>query len=67
MRMMTALPSTNRQVHQKKLQLYVFFSYLIGLGANLPLLFAYRTEPTEDGQGYDGYVPWLKVSFRMAD
>ena len=65
--MMTALPSSNRKFHQKKLHIYVFLSYLIGLGANLPLFFAYRTEPTKDGQGYDGYVPWLKVSLRMAD
>ena len=61
MRMMTALPSSNSQVHKKRLYLYVFLSYLIGLGANLPLFFAYRTEPAEDGQGFDGYVPWFHV------
>ena len=59
--MMTALPSSNSQMHKKRLYLYIFLSYIIGLGANVPLFFAYRTETAEDGHGFDGYVPWFHV------
>ena len=58
--MMTALPPSNKQTHVKKLHMYVFLSYFIGLGANLPMFFAYKIAANDEG--YDANVPWLKVS-----
>ena len=59
--MMTALPSSDRKVHKKRLHLYILLSYFIGLGANLPVFFAYTIRPYNDG--YDANVPWLKVCY----
>ena len=68
--MMTSLQSPRGPVKTKRLLYHVLLSYLIGLGINLPLFFAYKTGETPCPPGligskcYDTYQPWLKVSFK---
>ena len=45
---MKALPTSSSLNYKKHLYKYVFSSYLIGLGVNLPLLFQFKTEISND-------------------